>query len=126
MKAEGREANWDTIRRVFGITAWCCHASMILPMIWSRRPARALEHAGQFAAGTTLDRRLFTILHSIRVNEVRSRLIRQGQGFVDIDDVDGQTDEHNALNVILANQIMARVNRLPAAQRGVPGLRGRA
>ncbi|HEY0210848.1 MAG TPA: sigma-70 family RNA polymerase sigma factor [Acerihabitans sp.] len=78
---------------------------------------RALERAGQFAAGTTLDRWLFTILHSIWVNEVRSRLIRQGQGFVDIDDVDSQTDDHNALNDILANQIMTRVNRLPEAQR---------
>ncbi|WP_413733237.1 sigma-70 family RNA polymerase sigma factor [Sodalis sp. RH20] len=78
---------------------------------------RALERAGQFTAGTTLDRWLFTILHSIWVNEIRSRLIRQGQGFVDIDGADVPTDDHSAVNAIWANQVMARVNRLPEAQR---------
>lgn len=78
---------------------------------------RALERAGQFAAGTTLDRWLFTILHSIWVNEIRSRLIRQGQGFVDINDAIDQTDDRDSVDGIWANQIMARVNRLPEAQR---------
>ncbi|NDL63896.1 RNA polymerase sigma factor [Acerihabitans arboris] len=78
---------------------------------------RALERAGQFAAGTTLDRWLFTILHSIWVNEIRSRLIRQGQGFVDIDATEGQADSRDSVDDIWANQIMARVNRLPEAQR---------
>ncbi|WP_413735753.1 sigma-70 family RNA polymerase sigma factor [Sodalis sp. RH21] len=96
-------------------------------MVLSRKPdvaddlvqatcVRALERAGQFAAGTTLDRWLFTILHSIWVNEVRSRMIRQGQGFVAIDDVMPEIDS-DAADAIWANQIIGRVNRLPEAQR---------
>ena len=44
---------------------------------------RALERADQFIPGTRLDRWLFSILHSIWLNEIRSRRVRQGQGFVD-------------------------------------------
>src|SRR5213596_603951 len=48
---------------------------------------RALERAHQFEAGTRLDRWLISILHSIWLNEVRSRKVRQGQGLVDADAV---------------------------------------
>ncbi|MGO8528712.1 sigma factor, partial [Rhizobium ruizarguesonis] len=44
---------------------------------------RALERAYQFIPGTRLDRWLFSILHSILLNEIRSRRVRHGQGFVD-------------------------------------------
>ncbi len=44
---------------------------------------RALERAEQFQPGTRLDRWLFAILHSIWLNEVRPRQIRQGAGFAD-------------------------------------------
>ena len=37
---------------------------------------RALERAAQFAVGTRMDRWLFSILHSIWLNEVRSQHIR--------------------------------------------------
>ncbi|MFS8047939.1 RNA polymerase sigma factor [Rhizobium sp. BR 314] len=78
---------------------------------------RALERASQFTAGTRLDRWLFAILHSIWLNEVRSRRVRMGQGFVDADETlvfDGalETETH-----ILAGQVLQRVQALPEAQR---------
>lgn len=97
-------------------------------MVLSRKPdiaddlvqstcVRALERAGQFTAGTALDRWLFSILHSIWINEVRSRQIRQGQGFVDIEDAMAEIGEPDSVSDIWANQIMKRVNQLPEAQR---------
>ncbi|PST23809.1 RNA polymerase subunit sigma-24 [Rhizobium sp. JAB6] len=78
---------------------------------------RALERAAQFTSGTRLDRWLFAILHSIWLNEVRSRRVRMGQGFVDADETlvfDGarETETH-----ILAGQVLQRVQALPEAQR---------
>ncbi len=78
---------------------------------------RALERAGQFTSGTRLDRWLFSILHSIWLNEVRSRRIRMGNGFVDADvtltfDGEQETETH-----VLANQVLRQVNELPEAQR---------
>jgi RNA polymerase sigma-70 factor (ECF subfamily) len=78
---------------------------------------RALERATQFTAGTRLDRWLFAILHSIWLNEVRSRRVRMGQGFVDADETlvfDGaqETETH-----VLAGQVLQRVQALPEAQR---------
>ncbi|WP_037149758.1 RNA polymerase sigma factor [Rhizobium freirei] len=78
---------------------------------------RALERAAQFTSGTRLDRWLFAILHSIWLNEVRSRRVRMGHGFVDADETlvfDGarETETH-----ILAGQVLQRVQALPEAQR---------
>lgn len=78
---------------------------------------RALERAVQFTPGTRLDRWLFAILHSIWLNEVRSRRVRMGQGFVDADETlvfDGaqETETH-----VLAGQVLQRVQALPEAQR---------
>lgn len=78
---------------------------------------RALERAGQFVSGTRLDRWLFAILHSIWLNEIRSRRVRMGQGFVDADETlvfDGarETETH-----ILAGQVLKQVQALPEAQR---------
>jgi RNA polymerase sigma-70 factor (ECF subfamily) len=78
---------------------------------------RALERASQYVAGTRLDRWLFTILHSIWLNEVRSRRVRQGQGFANADETlifDGarETETH-----ILAGQVLKQVQALPDAQR---------
>ncbi len=78
---------------------------------------RALERAEQFQPGTHLDRWLFAILHSIWLNEVRSRQIRQGSGFVDPETtltVDGARQMEAGL---LAAQVMREVQRLPEAQR---------
>ena len=78
---------------------------------------RALERAHQFAEGTRLDRWLISILHSIWLNEIRSRKVRQGQGLVDADAVlvfDGlKATETN----ILAGQVLRQVQDLPEAQR---------
>jgi RNA polymerase sigma-70 factor, ECF subfamily len=78
---------------------------------------RALERSGQFVPGTRLDRWLFSILHSIWLNEVRSRRVRMGQGFVDAEETlvfDGarETEMH-----ILAEQVLKKVQVLPEAQR---------
>ena len=78
---------------------------------------RALERASQFTSGTRLDRWLFSILHSIWLNEVRSRRIRMGNGFVDADvtlsfDGEQETETH-----VMANQVLRQVNELPEAQR---------
>ncbi|KFC83149.1 RNA polymerase sigma-54 factor [Buttiauxella agrestis ATCC 33320] len=75
---------------------------------------RALERAPQFIAGSRMDRWLFSILHSIWINEVRAQQIRRGQGFVDVDELVGE--EHSD-DPIWSNDVMKRVNRLPEAQR---------
>jgi RNA polymerase sigma-70 factor (ECF subfamily) len=78
---------------------------------------RALERSAQFSPGTRLDRWLIAILHSIWLNEIRSRKVRQGQGLVDADAVlvfDGIREiETN----ILAAQVLAEVQDLPEMQR---------
>jgi RNA polymerase sigma-70 factor (ECF subfamily) len=78
---------------------------------------RALERNAQFQPGTHLDRWLFSILHSIWLNEERARQIRQGAGFVDPETsltVDGARQMEAGL---MAAQVMREVQRLPEAQR---------
>jgi len=78
---------------------------------------RALERAGQYQAGTRLDRWLFTILHSIWINEIRARRVREGAGQVDAEIAlvfDGA--RHTETN-ILAAQMLERIGRLPEGQR---------
>ncbi|OWV71993.1 RNA polymerase subunit sigma-24 [Rhizobium sp. R634] len=80
---------------------------------------RALERAGQFVPGTRLDRWLFSILHSIWLNEIRSRQVRQGQGFVDAGETltfDGARDTETH---VMAGQVLKQVSALPEAQRTV-------
>ena len=78
---------------------------------------RAIERADQFQLGTRLDRWLFSILRSIWLNELRSRRVREGGGFVDASEaltVDGGRDiETN----IFAGQVLREVGGLPEAQR---------
>jgi RNA polymerase sigma-70 factor, ECF subfamily len=78
---------------------------------------RALERAGQFQPGTRLDRWLFSILRSIWLNELRSRRVRAGGGFVDATEalvVDGGREiETN----IFVSQVLKEVGGLPEAQR---------
>lgn len=78
---------------------------------------RALERSHQFQAGTRLDRWLISILHSIWLNEIRSRKVRQGQGLVDADAVlvfDGLASTETN---ILAGQVLREVQALPEVQR---------
>jgi RNA polymerase sigma-70 factor, ECF subfamily len=78
---------------------------------------RALERADQFQPGTRVDRWLFSILRSIWLNELRSRRVREGGGFVDASEalvVDGSREiETN----IFAAQVLREVGGLPEAQR---------
>jgi RNA polymerase sigma-70 factor (ECF subfamily) len=78
---------------------------------------RALERADQFQPGTRLDRWLFSILRSIWLNELRSRRVRAGGGFVDAAEalvVDGGREiETN----IFVSQVLKEVGGLPEAQR---------
>ncbi|MFS2158896.1 RNA polymerase sigma factor [Pseudomonas sp. Pseusp122] len=78
---------------------------------------RALERAAQYRPDTRLDRWLLAILHSIWLNEIRSQRVRQGQGFVDIDDALAVDGEHIAEQQVLARQVIRQVNALPEAQR---------
>lgn len=78
---------------------------------------RALERAGQFVPGTRMDRWLMSILHSIWLNEVRSRRVRLGQGQVDVDQALAFDGEHAAQTHVLAAQVIRRVDALPEAQR---------
>jgi len=78
---------------------------------------RALERADQFQPGTRLDRWLFSILRSIWLNEVRSRRLRAGGGFVDAAEalvVDGGNEIET--NIFVA-QVLKEVGGLPEAQR---------
>ncbi len=80
---------------------------------------RALERADQFTPGTRLDRWLFSILHSIWLNEIRSRRVRQGQGFVDAGEALTFDGAHDTETQVMAAQLLKRVNALPEAQRTV-------
>lgn len=78
---------------------------------------RALERASHYQPGTRLDRWLFSILHSIWLNDVRAQRIRQGQGFVDSDSLGDDHDSLTVENQILAHQVLRRVQALPEALR---------
>ena len=78
---------------------------------------RAIERADQFTPGTRLDRWLISILHSIWLNEVRSRKVRQGQGLVDADSALVFDGIHEIETNIMAGQVLRRVQDLPEVQR---------
>ncbi len=78
---------------------------------------RAIERADQFLPGTRLDRWLFAILRSIWLNEIRSRRIREGGGFVDAADVLSFDGEKTTEMNIFAGEVLTAISRLPEAQR---------
>jgi RNA polymerase sigma-70 factor (ECF subfamily) len=78
---------------------------------------RAIERSHQFQPGTRLNRWLFSILHSIWINEVRARRVRQGGGLVDAETAlvfDGAAAVETN---IVAGQVLRSVQGLPDAQR---------
>ena len=78
---------------------------------------RAIERADQFVPGTRVDRWLFAILRSIWLNEIRSRRIREGGGFVDAEDA-LTTDGAREIEMnITAAAVLRAIDRLPEAQR---------
>lgn len=78
---------------------------------------RALERAGQFESDTRLDHWLLSILHSIWMNELRSRRVRFGQGVVDAQEALVFDGAENVETKMAAMQVMKKVNALPEAQR---------
>jgi RNA polymerase sigma-70 factor (ECF subfamily) len=78
---------------------------------------RALERSRQFQPGTRLDRWLFSILHSIWINEIRARRIRLGGGFVDAEIALVFDGSHAVETNILAGQVLREIATLPEAQR---------
>ena len=78
---------------------------------------RAIERADQFVPGTRLDRWLFAILRSIWLNEIRSRRIREGGGFVDAEDVLAFDGAREVETNIFAHEVLKAIGRLPEAQR---------
>jgi RNA polymerase sigma-70 factor (ECF subfamily) len=77
---------------------------------------RAVERADQFVPGTRLDRWLFAILRSIRVNEIRVRWISEGGGFVDEDPLGTDGEQAVETNILAADAFQA-IGLLPEAQR---------
>jgi len=78
---------------------------------------RAIERSHQFMPGTRLDRWLFSILHSIWINELRARRVHLGGGLVDAEAAlvfDGATAVETN---IVAGQVLRGVQALPEAQR---------
>ncbi|MCU0070574.1 sigma-70 family RNA polymerase sigma factor [Pseudomonas koreensis] len=78
---------------------------------------RALERSGQYVAGTRMDRWLLSILHSIWLNEVRARRVRQGQGVTDAESQLTFDGEYAAQTHVMAAQVIRRVDALPETQR---------
>lgn len=78
---------------------------------------RALERARQFEAGSRLDLWLISILHSVWLNEVRARRVRQGEGVVEAGQV-LSIDGAGAMEAhLLAGQVLREVATLPEGQR---------
>lgn len=78
---------------------------------------RALEKCEQFQPDTQIARWAYTILSSIWKNELRSRRVRMGQGYVDPEIAlvaDGAREMDTNL---LARQVLREVERLPEGQR---------
>lgn len=77
---------------------------------------RALEKSSQFTSGTRLDRWLFTILHSIWINQVRASHLTRQQNIDELDRQEFQVVESD-VDRLWAQQVRDRVNGLPEAQR---------
>jgi RNA polymerase sigma-70 factor, ECF subfamily len=103
--------------RASGDTRWYYRGRETSPTTSCKRLACAIERADQFIPGTRVDRWLFAILRSIWLNEIRSRRIREGGGFVDPEEV-LTTDGAREIEVnITASAVLRAIGRLPEAQR---------
>jgi RNA polymerase sigma-70 factor (ECF subfamily) len=78
---------------------------------------RALERCSQFQSGTRIDRWLFAILYSIWINEIRALRVRQGQGFVDSDELSQLADSESTEDKHQYHALLQQVSELPEAQR---------
>ena len=80
---------------------------------------RVLSRWQQFRPGTDFDRWAFTIMLSIRNNQLRSEAVRMGHGHEDAAETliapESQSPERNKIN----QQVFASIEELPAAQQQV-------
>ena len=81
--------------------------------------ARALSRADRFVAGTNLRAWLFTIMHNVHVNQVRSRAARPVEVAVD-EVIEARLSEPaNQEHRVELNEMMRVLDTLPAEQRQV-------
>lgn len=78
---------------------------------------RALERKDQYVDGSRLDHWTFAILNSIWKNQLRSRKVREGNGYVELDDVSVPDPAPEIERAVLLSQVMKYVNQLPDLQR---------
>ncbi|ORM65489.1 RNA polymerase subunit sigma-24 [Pantoea rodasii] len=78
---------------------------------------RALERSAQYAPGTRIDRWLFSVLHSVWINELRAQRVRMGQGFVASDELLAPDNQQQNEQRRQYAKVMQRVGQLPEAQR---------
>ncbi|OWV84927.1 sigma-70 family RNA polymerase sigma factor [Rhizobium sp. R693] len=116
-EADIRSGLADNLVRLWRYGLVLSHRRDIADDLVQQTCLRALERVEQFEAGTRLDRWLFSILHSIWLNEIRSRRVRLGQGFVDADEALVIDGAHATETHVMANQVLRLVNALPDAQR---------
>ncbi len=77
---------------------------------------KALTKWQQFQPGTKLDAWTFRIMSSTWKNELRSRAIRQGKGFVDVESLESRIGSHHQGNIFF-RQVLERIMNLPENQR---------
>uniref|UniRef100_UPI001FCAF771 sigma-70 family RNA polymerase sigma factor n=1 Tax=Methylobacterium sp. B34 TaxID=95563 RepID=UPI001FCAF771 len=79
---------------------------------------RAVARADSFQAGTNLRAWLFTILHNVHVNQVRSKAARPQE--VDVDDVESKlVSPARQEERVELREMMRAVDELPEEQRKV-------
>lgn len=116
-EADIRSGLADNLVRLWRYGLVLSHRRDIADDLVQQTCLRALERVEQFEAGTRLDRWLFSILHSIWLNEIRSQRVRLGRGFVDADEALVVDGAHDTETHVMANQVLRLVNALPDAQR---------
>jgi RNA polymerase sigma-70 factor (ECF subfamily) len=90
--------------------------------LMQRACLRALERGHQLRPGTSALSWMFSIIHSVWLNEVRARRLRSrvGQRWTDeLDDTLADTSSADPALNVLHQQIIDAVGRLPDAQRAV-------
>ena len=80
---------------------------------------RALQRFHQWVPGSRLDSWLYTIMHSIWCNEIRSRRVRQGAGRVDPEQLVDSGVESQLGARLMLSKVDRIVARLPEEQRAV-------
>lgn len=80
---------------------------------------RALQRFHQWQPGTRLDSWLFSIMHSIWCNELKSRKVRLGRGQIDADKLADAGVESHLGDRLMLSKVDRIVAQLPEEQRAV-------